>query len=66
MNCRDMMDVLLRTDNKTKLAKALGISRPTLDRYIRNPDTMPIRLVHILARVKGYRLHIDTIPHTYS
>lgn len=36
--------------NKTEMAKKLGISRPTLYEYIKNPDSMTIGVLRNISK----------------
>lgn len=66
MNKRNKLSDILKTDNKTALAKALGISRPTLDRYRRDPEEMPLKVLRRAASIKGYKVDIIPSKETYT
>lgn len=66
MSKRNIMAEFLKTENKTALAKALGISRPTLDRYRRDPEEMPLKVLRRAASIKGYKVDIIPSKETYT
>ena len=53
---RDIVPDFLRTNNKAALARALGVSRSTLERYIRSPEEMPVGTLRQLADMNGYTI----------
>lgn len=63
---RDMLPDLLQTKSKSSLAKALGVSRPTLDRYIKEPDSMSLKTLRILADLKGYKIKLIQSDNNYT
>lgn len=63
---RDILPDLLKTKSKAKLAEALGVSRPTLDRYIREPDSMSVKSLRILAKIGGYTINLEPSKTTYT
>lgn len=66
MSKRNKVVDFLDSSNKTALAKALGISRPTLDRYRRDPEEMPLKVLRRAASIKGYKVDIIPSKETYT
>lgn len=66
MSKRNIMAEFLKTENKTALAKALGISRPTLDRYRREPGKMPAEVLIRAATLKGCEISTEWGGTTYT
>ena len=66
MSNRDMGEYLLNYSNETKTAKYLGVSRQRLHRWRENPDNLPLWAAKKLALLRGYRMQIVTITHTYT
>ena len=63
---RDILPDLLKTNSKAGLAKPLGVSRPTLDRYIREPDTMTVKTLKLLAKIDGYSIWLEPKKQKYT
>lgn len=63
---RNILPDLLRSDNNSGLARALGISRSTLARYQKNPDVMPVGLLKRVADINGYKVRIEPKTQTYT
>lgn len=66
MSKRNKVVDFLDSSNKSALAKALGISRPTLDRYRRDPEEMPLKVLRRAASIKGYKVDIIPSKETYT
>lgn len=66
MSNRSMMDVILSTHNESAQARLIGVSRGRLQRWKKDPESIPLWAVRKLAELKGYRVEIQTIPHTYT
>lgn len=66
MSLRDMTADLFRSPNKSDLARALGISRPTLDRYQKNPDAVPLCILRRAASIKGYKVKLIPSDNDYT
>lgn len=56
---REKLPELLRSENKSSLARALGISRSTLARYQKDPYSMPLVILKRVADLRGYTVRLD-------
>lgn len=63
---RDKLPEMLATENKTALAKALGIGRTTLYRWQKDPEQIPVCKLRILAKIKGYTVVLQPDGTTYT
>ena len=66
MTQREMTDVILSTHNESAQARLLGVSRGRLQRWRKDPESIPLWAVRKLANLAGYTVEIVTIPHTYT
>lgn len=66
MSNRDMMDVILSTHNESAQARLIGVSRGRLQRWKKDPESIPLWAVRKLADLKGYKLKMVTISHEYE
>lgn len=66
MTNREMTEVILSTHNESAQARILGVSRGRLQRWKKDPESIPLWAVRKLAELKGYRVIMETIPHTYT
>lgn len=66
MTLRDILPELLKTHSKVELAERLGVSRPTLDRYIKQPELMTVRTLKRAAKLDEYQIDINRKPKTFT
>lgn len=63
---RSMEDVLLKSHNDAQLARAVGVSHTTIQRWRRSPETIPLGKAQILAKMQGGTLKLVTKEHAYT
>lgn len=63
---RDKLSELLQSDNKSGLARSLGISRSKLARYQADPYSMPLVILKRVADLRGYTVTLDPSKQSYT
>lgn len=66
MSDREMTDVILATHNESAQARLIGVSRGRLQRWKKDPESIPLWALRKLASLKDYKVCITSTTHTYS
>lgn len=66
MNHRDMGEVLLMSRNDAALARAVGVSHTTIQRWRKQPDSIPLGKARLLSKIQGGTLGHITKEHIYT